>query len=438
MADIKINMKTLFVNDIYTKFVQINITPLQKNKSLLVYIMKNLATLFLTFHFAITLMNAQSWTQFNDFFSKTTVYDMYMKDSIICVANTNGLYSSSDYGKTWRHKIRTQGHSLSADSKFIYAGTLHGFYRSSDKGITWENVHDKSVRSIIHIDSLIFVSRSNGIYVSSDHGLKWELSKSNKDESHNSLDKVNDTLYVGIDAGINVSFNKGYTWEQKSTGLGDVMVLSVTKCNSLLFAGTLGFISGYNSGVYMSANSGENWSKVTPNMTVAVAALASHGTMIFAGTIGNGVYVSTDMGMNWNLFNEGLDSPYIGKLLISGDTLYAMTGLGIVKTIISKITVKKEVVSSKDEDEKCSVAGEKWIIPTVNLDHLSVICPKLLRNSLNGVRYNIYSLSGSVVYTTVQQNDSFTIPLQHFPNGLYTLTANSGTEFVTSTFSIIR
>lgn len=400
--------------------------------------MKNIIAILITFQFTITFMLAQTWTQFSDFFSKTGVSDMVMNESVICVGNQNGIYCSSDYGKTWKYKLNTQVSCLKADSNYIYAGTSLGFYRSSDKGNSWENTLQKSVQEITQIDSLIFVLCSNGILVSSNHGLQWELSKSNVNQSIFSLDENDGTLYEGTSAGINLSSNKGKTWEHKSAGLGDVMVISVTKNSSFLYAGTLGFISGYNSGVYMSDNDGENWSKITPNMTVAVAALATHGSMIFAGTIGNGVYISTDLGMNWNVFNEGLNSLFIGKFSIIGDTLFAMTDAGIVKTIISKINVKKEVVSIIDGYAQFSKISENWIIPNVQTEQLTIVCPKKLRNSTAEIRYKIFTLHGRTIYETIKQNDSFTIPLLYFPNGFYTITAYSGDDLVTSTFSIIR
>lgn len=407
------------------------------SQTLIVNCMKKVVTILLAILWTNSFSNAQIWTQFTDSFANTYVSVMYKKESTICVGKEDGLFCSSNYGKTWKFKIRTQVNSFTADSNYIYAGTMHGFYRSSDYGNTWENTMNEPVHSITHIDSSIFLLHSQGIFVSTNQGLEWEVRKSNLNASFNSIDKFEDALYVGTVAGIYMSFDTGKTWEFKNAGLADLMVTSVTEKNSIMFAGTLGIISGYNSGVYMSSNRGENWSKITPDMTVAVTTLESHGSMMFAGTLGNGVYVSTDLGIHWNLLNEGLNSLYVGHLSIQGDTLYATTGSGIMKTAISKINVKKDIASI-DENRRIVDRNNNWVILNSEIEQMKITRPPALLNSTERIHYKIYSLNGIVIYSTVNQNDSFTIPIENFSNGLYTIIANSGAEIVTSTFSIIK
>jgi len=85
-------------------------------------------------------------------FQKVTVYRTMSFERIfsnpitneIFAATENGLYSSTDGGKTFKLKGLSGFHILSAafdpiDKNYIYVGTYKkGFYKSEDGGDTWK------------------------------------------------------------------------------------------------------------------------------------------------------------------------------------------------------------------------------------------------------------------------------------------------------------
>jgi photosystem II stability/assembly factor-like uncharacterized protein len=80
-------------------------------------------------------------------------------------------------------------------------------------------------------------------------------------------------------------------------------------------------------GVYLSTNSGANWTAVgLPNN---VNCLAASGGNIFAG-INGGLYLSTDNGATWTSINTALSSQSVTSLAVSGGTIFAWTSAGSI------------------------------------------------------------------------------------------------------------
>jgi hypothetical protein len=99
---------------------------------------------------------------------------------------------------------------------------------------------------------------------------------------------------------------------------GFVTSLAVSGAN--LFAGTSG------GGVFLSTNSGTNWTAVNTGLTdTLVKSLALSGTNLFAGTEGGRVFLSTDNGTQWTAVDTGLASFAVNVLAVSGGNLFAGT-----------------------------------------------------------------------------------------------------------------
>ncbi len=93
---------------------------------------------------------------------------------------------------------------------------------------------------------------------------------------------------------------------------------------SIVFAGTGG------GGVYLSTNSGTNWTSANNDLPdTVVNALALYGTSLFAGTGSHGVFLSTNNGASWAAANSGLSNAAVYAFYKSGMTLVACASTGV-------------------------------------------------------------------------------------------------------------
>ena len=184
----------------------------------------------------------------------------------------NGIYKSTDAGKTWTHLGLRDGEQIPAlaidphDPNRLFAAVLghpygpneeRGIFRSTDGGITWQKVLYKDENtggSDIEMDP----SNPNVLYAS-----LWEVRQGPWEDNN---------FFAGTGGGLFKSIDGGNTWKQLTTGLPkDIVQINVAIAASQpsrIYAtlGTTekgGYESGAGLGVYRSDDAGENWYRVT-------------------------------------------------------------------------------------------------------------------------------------------------------------------------------
>ncbi len=184
----------------------------------------------------------------------------------------DGIYKSSDAGKTWQHLGLRDGQQLPAlavdphDPNRVFAAVLghpygpneeRGIFRSTDGGQTWKKVLYKDANtggSDIAIDPV----HPNVVYAA-----LWE-SRLGPWEDGNS--------YEGTHGGLFKSTDGGETWRQLTKGLPENLVqinVAIAASDPNRIYATLattkqgGYASGAGLGVYRSDDAGESWSKAT-------------------------------------------------------------------------------------------------------------------------------------------------------------------------------
>lgn len=79
----------------------------------------------------------------------------------------------------------------------------------------------------------------------------------------------------------------------------------------------------------------EQWEAINnglTNLDVGAVAVTDNGTL-FASTVLGGVFRSTDKGDTWTeVFNNGLDNPFVPSLLVEGSSIYSGTDAGVYES----------------------------------------------------------------------------------------------------------
>jgi photosystem II stability/assembly factor-like uncharacterized protein len=184
----------------------------------------------------------------------------------------DGIYKSTDAGKTWEHLGLRDGQQIPAlavdphDPNKVFAAVLghpygsneeRGIYRSTDGGATWAKVLYKDAETG-GSDVAIDPSNPNVVYAA-----LWQETLGPWEDGNS---------YDGTKGGLYKSTDGGTTWKPLTKGLpADVVHIQVALAESdenRLYATVAtkaesGYGSGAGLGVYRSDDAGENWYKAT-------------------------------------------------------------------------------------------------------------------------------------------------------------------------------
>jgi photosystem II stability/assembly factor-like uncharacterized protein len=224
----------------------------------------------------------------------------------------NGIYKSTDAGKTWTHLGLNDGEQIPAlavdprDPNKVFAAVLghpygpseeRGIYRSTDGGQNWEKVISKDENtggSDLEIDP----ANPDVVYAS-----MWEA-REGPWEDQNKFD--------GSGGGLFKSTDGGSTWHQLTGGLPkdlSQIYVAIAPSDSRRLYATLSTASGKLS-VYRSDDAGDNWAQITTDtrpsgrigggdLPVPKVDPANEDVVYVASTV---TMKSTDGGKTWNPF----------------------------------------------------------------------------------------------------------------------------------------
>jgi len=146
----------------------------------------------------------------------------------------------------------------------------------------------------------------------------WVQTSFNNTEAY-SLALKGDTIIAGSNSTVYLSTNSGNNWTQDSTILSGYYIFNLIVNGNNFYAGT-------GDNVFLSTDNGNSWSASNSGIYGnEILSLAANNNFVFAGTYGNGVYLSTDYGSNWTAVDSGLINEHVYALAIKDSNIFAGT-----------------------------------------------------------------------------------------------------------------
>ena len=311
-------------------------------------------------------------------------------EDTLYVVSDKEILSSIDRGETW-HPLGTRpegqliellitDEASGAQADIImYLALTDGVFRSTDAGKSWTSLNDgingRKIRAITAIENTLFVGTDAGLYRHRSEG--WEQLPVGESENVRALEGVEHQLYVAVGTGVtaqeispaaSMRMTMGTTLSlYRSTDLGDSwqaldFIVETEPSQEIGFSFTIaGQVSDSGTGPisdtkivasqenllvlnggksYYSNDSGKTWVNLGSNIsdigyisttdifTSDIGYISPMNTFYKSGPFG--IYRTTDAGKTWHPFNTGLVKTGVMDLVATSNKLYANMGQTLV------------------------------------------------------------------------------------------------------------
>lgn len=256
-----------------------------------------------------------SWTVINQGLPNRQVFSLLMDSADsnqLYLGTDQGIFHSSDKGTSWKPlvpllKDRNVRALVSgpANSGLLYAATDQGVFQG--RGDIWQQTShgltSKDVRALaVSPTGRVYAGTFGGVFKKEQKESSWTpINKGLKDKQVRALaidSGSPDTFYAGTaSGGVFKTTDGGKRWKGMNRGLLSSGVLSLVVTSDWpqeLYAGTV-------SGVFKSANGGENWLPVGEELGFTVPVLTfdpSELRLLYAGS-GGRIFKSSNAGETW-------------------------------------------------------------------------------------------------------------------------------------------
>ena len=229
------------------------------------------------------------------------------------------------------------------------------------------------------VDSTIYFGTYR-LYASTNRGASWSPPGGTTDLTNGAgtlsaiaVSKSNiNTIYTGANDGrVMVSVNGGTTWEQRTTGLPNRFIESITidpTDPNIAYLTVSGFTTNH---VFKTVNAGTTWTNMSGNLpdipvnTLAMDPRPGNSGTFYVGT-DIGVFRTIDGGTNWETFSNGMPPVIVTELVVQPNGLLQAGTYGRGAYEINLNGTRKQMFDY-DADRKADISVRR---PSDNVWHL--------------------------------------------------------------------
>lgn len=251
----------------------------------------------------------------------------------------NGLYRSTDQGKSWEHVVGLRGQEIwsvaiwQGDRRVIAAGARDGIHLTEDGGQTWKRISSPENRELQPVVSLAFHPKDKAILYAGTPHLPWKTLDGGAtwQSVHSGMLDDSDVFSIQVDwkspehvfatacSGIYKSTNAAGMWAKMAGAKGasyrTYVVAQDPNDPSIVFAGTTG-------GLIRSNDSGVTWRKLSDDASRFIAFDPAEPGRIWVATDQHGILRSDDHGDTLREVNDGLCNRPFSAIGSDGTSLY--------------------------------------------------------------------------------------------------------------------
>jgi hypothetical protein len=352
----------------------------------------------------ISTNNGTSWTEETGEISNHTINAFTKIGTTIYAGTEAGIYRSLNGGASWNSFGSGIGSDVVISCMYalnettIFAGTADGspgagIYRSTDTGNTWQLINsglpNLALNSIYSFGTQIFSGTTLSISRSTNTGDSWQTSSAGLPKPViTSVGAVYSVPVVGSSGSyVFTSNDKGGHWSNHSMGLTRPNVTAVFTSGQYAFAGTDAAPKIQKGGLHRSSDYGMTWTQLTKGIPVMpITSIAATNTKIYVSG-DSGVFVSGDNGDNWSKFTSDLPT----SLYVNNGVLYEVLKFGLYKytegagwttistgfldsSIHSVAVIDSKIFIATDSGVYCSPDnGGVWVLVTGDTLHVKTL-----------------------------------------------------------------
>ena len=377
----------------------------------------------------------------------------------------NGVYLSSDTGATWKTANTGLPANLNVSNiliknKIIFLATSDGVYSSANNGNSWQQAGLKGVLvnslTFNSYDTTFYAGTEKGIYLSKYNGLSWSI-YAFPNQGVSSLYSYGIALYAGMSAGgLNYYTNYRKIWAVADTGITNKTI--VKTINTYGYSGFAGLnlvvnspLIGTDHGLYVEKSKG-NWVQVNNGLgpdTIVNSIISAfdmynqgYNPIYFASLIVTGkdtgnVYSHHNpaAGYYWSSLNTGIDGSvntlamYRNIIFAGGSSLWVLKS-DLKYLYASNITSWTPAVGDTTTFKLFTNNNDFWFIQTTN-DWLTfspntgtgdaTITVTVAPNNTNSIRFGFARINASGTMLSIYQDAANTTGIDNVVNANITI-----------------
>jgi Secretion system C-terminal sorting domain len=388
-----------------------------------------------------TALSSTGWSSADSGLNAGSVDQLIFNGTNIYAGTSlGGVFFSSDNGSSWyNYNAGMRGGTgiLAWNGSDIYSWTgVDHTLILNNIDLWWRNTDtlgqlNNGVGSLLVYNSKIYIGTGDGVWTANlTYRGFAKVSKDLPGGAVSSLYAFGNNLFASVQGfGVYISTNSGVNWTAVNNGIGNQNVLGFAAIGSNLFACTDG-----GGVIYVTTDNGAKWTQTNKGMQVArVYSLAVSGSYLFAGS-SSGVFISTDNGANWKAVNTKMINQNIYSLVVVGNYLFAGGDNTIWKRQIAEMTDVKNDYALSVEYE----LSQNYPNP---FNPTTIINYKIPQSNLVSIK--IYDLLGREIETLINEiqlpgNYSVTFNGKNLPSGVYFYKFSAGNFVMNKKMLLIK